>query len=102
MGRLLKGVGITLIAIGLATMTGFLSFVLRDQNFQHASLLKERNPGNVMYELQYFTAFTMHVFLIGGAVSGGFLALHGGTLLAVGAVVQRRNKRLGDELDHRG
>ena len=89
MARLSKTVGVVLFAIGLALMAGFAAFVLRDERFQKAAMYKERNPGNVMYEGQYFAAFTVHVFLIGGAVCGGLVALNGATLWLAGSAVAR-------------
>lgn len=99
MARLSKAVGVVLLAVGLAVMVGFTAFVLRDERFQKAAMYKERNPGNVMYEGQYFAAFTVHVFLIGGAVCGGLIALNGATLwLAASAAAHlERGKARGSE-----
>ncbi len=79
-----------LLGTGLAAVVGFSIFALRDEHFAKASLVHERNPGNAMYELQYFTAFTLHVFLIAGAVSGALLAINGTTLLLVGRLAERQ------------
>jgi hypothetical protein len=87
-----KAVGTTLLAAGLAVLIGFTVFVWNDERFHKASMLKERNPGNVMYETQYFAAFTIHTFLVSGAVCGALLALNGTTLLLLGIVAGRQDQ----------
>ncbi len=87
MARMAKVAGTALVAIGLALLLGFSIFVLRDERFQKAALLKDRNAGNVFYEGEYFAALTLHVFLISGAAAGGLLALNGATLLLVGRLM---------------
>ena len=89
MSRLCKALGSILAALGLVLLVTFAFFVVRDEHFQKASLLKERNPGNVMYESEFFAAFTIHVFLVGGAIVGALLALNGATLLLVGVTAGR-------------
>jgi hypothetical protein len=89
MATICKTLGGLLLAAGLAGLVAFASFVLGDEKFEKARLRKERNPGNVMYETEYFVAATVRGFLVGGAVSGGLLALNGVTLLLVGAVAGR-------------
>jgi hypothetical protein len=95
MSGMAKAVGTTLLAVGLAVLVGFSVFVWRDERFQKATLLKERNPGNVMYEGQYFAAFTIHTFLVSGAICGVLLALNGTTLLLLGIVARRGERREG-------
>jgi hypothetical protein len=96
MSGITKAVGTTLLAVGLAALIGFAVFVWRDERFQKSTLLKERNPGNVMYESQYFAAFTIHTFLVSGAVCGALLALNGTTLLLLGIVAGRQEQTLAD------
>ena len=92
MSRVCKAIGTVLLAVGIIALVAFTSFVLGDEDFQRAQLVKERNPGNVMYESRYFVALTAHTFLIGGALCGGLVALNGLTLLLLGIVVQRQGQ----------
>jgi hypothetical protein len=94
MSGIAKAVGTALVAAGLAALIGFSVFVMRDERFEKAALFKERNPGNVMYESQYFAAFTIHTFLVSGAICGALLALNGTTLLLLGVVAGRQEQRL--------
>lgn len=94
MAKGLKVAGGVLLAAGLATILAFAIYIARDETFAKSRLRMSRNPGNVMYETEYFVAMTMRAFLVGGAVGGGLLALNGGTLLVLGVWVGRvdRNK----------
>jgi hypothetical protein len=94
MSGIAKAIGTTLLAAGLAALVGFSVFVWRDERFHKSALLKERNPGNVMYESQYFAAFTIHTFLVSGALCGALLALNGTTLLLLGVVAGRQEQTL--------
>jgi hypothetical protein len=97
MATVCKTLGGLLLAVGLAGLVAFASFVLRDEKFGKARLMRERNPGNVMYESEYFVAATVRGFLIGGAVAGGLLALNGTTLLLVGMTAARIESGREDE-----
>jgi hypothetical protein len=55
--------------------------------------VRERNPGNAMYDLQFFVATSHLAFLVGGVVAGGLLALNGLTLMLVGRLAQEREPR---------
>lgn len=90
MARIAKIAGGALVAVGLAVLVGFAVFVVGDERFQKAGMLKDRNPGNVLYESQYFAAATIHLFLISGAVAGGLLALNGATFFLLGRVMGRQ------------
>lgn len=90
MARMAKAAGMTFLAVGLAALLVFVVFTLRDERYAKAVLLKDRNPGNSMYELQYFVAATTRIFLVGGAVAGALLALNGVTLMLVGSVAAGR------------
>jgi|MudIll2142460700_1097286.scaffolds.fasta_scaffold1188348_2 hypothetical protein len=92
MAKTAKLLGVTLLAVGLAVLIGFGAYVVRDERFSKATLLKERNPGNVLYESQYFVAATIHLFLIAGAVGGAFLAIHGVTFLFIGKVAAQQGR----------
>lgn len=95
MARISKALGATLVAIGLATLVGFSVFAARDERYSKAVLLKERNPGNMLYESQYFVAATVRMFLLAGAVAGGLLTVNGVTLLLIGSVAARQESRTG-------
>jgi hypothetical protein len=86
-----RTIGIVVAAIGVAVLIGFGSIAVRDSgDFNKAKLLRERNPGNAMYDLQFFVATSQIAFLVGGAVAGGLLALNGVTLMLVGRLAQER------------
>jgi hypothetical protein len=87
--RLCKVLGAIFAALGLVLLITFAVFAVRDEHFHKASMLKERNPGNVMYESEFFAAFTIHVFLVGGAIVGVLLALNGATMLVLGVTAGR-------------
>lgn len=90
MARAAKAIGVTLLAIGLAVLIGFSVSVVRDDRYDKTALLKERNPGNMLYESQYFVAATIRVVLIAGAVSGVLLAIQGVTFLFISRVAARQ------------
>lgn len=90
MARMAKIVGGALVAIGLAVLIGFAVFVVGDERYAKAGKLKDVNPGNVLYESQYFAAATIHLFLISGAAAGGLLALNGATFFLLGRVMARQ------------
>jgi hypothetical protein len=92
MAGVAKAAGTILLAVGLAALVGFSVFVWRDERFHKASMFKERNPGNVMFETQYFAAFTIHTFLVSGAICGALLALNGTTLLLLGIVAAHQEQ----------
>jgi len=83
--------GIVLAAIGLAVMLAFGGFAVQhvSGDFGKARLLHERNPGNAMYDAQYFVAASGLALLTGGAVAGGLLALNGLTLMLLGRLAER-------------
>jgi hypothetical protein len=62
-------------------------------DFSKAKLLRQRNPGNAMYDLQFFVATSQLAFLTSGAVAGGLLALNGLTLMLVGRLARERESR---------
>jgi hypothetical protein len=89
MTTIAKTIGGALIAVAIALVIGFGYFAVSSEDFRKAALLKERNPGNALYEMQYFAAATIRLFLIGGAVAGVLLGLNGVTLLLLGRVAAR-------------
>jgi hypothetical protein len=86
MAKVSKTLGATLLAIAIALVLGFGYFAISNAEYRKAALLKERNPGNAPYEIQYFAAATIRFFLIGGAVVGVLLGLNGVTLMLLGRV----------------
>jgi hypothetical protein len=76
--------------IGLAVLVGFTSVGVGSiGEFNKAKLVRERNPGNAMYDLQFFIATVRMAFIVSGAVGGALLALNGATWIALGTVARR-------------
>jgi hypothetical protein len=92
MARISKLVGAVLLLSGLALALSFAVTTVRDEGYQKAVMLMERNKGNSMYELQYFVAEVRRAISIGAAVCGGLLALNGATFLLLGAVAGRQER----------
>jgi hypothetical protein len=90
MARIAKLVGVVLLLSGLALALYFAVTTFRDEGYQKAVMLMERNKGNSMYELQYFVAEVRRAIAIGVAVCGGLVALNGATFLLLGAVAARQ------------
>ena len=83
-------IGMVIAGIGVAVLLGFAavaaqSVVPAGGDFRKAQMVRERNPGNAMYDLQFFIAATRLGFLVSGAVGGGLLAINGVTLMMLGA-----------------
>jgi hypothetical protein len=92
--RRARTIGIVVAAIGVAVLLGFGAVAVEGgADFRKAQLVRQRNPGNAMYDLQFFVATSQLAFLVGGAVAGGLLALNGLTLVLVGRLAQRREPR---------
>ena len=92
MARISKLVGAALLLAGLAVALYFAVTTARDEGYQKAVMLMERNKGNSMYELQYFVAEVRRAISIGVAVCGGLLALNGATFLLLGSVASRQER----------
>lgn len=87
-------IGVVIAAIGVAVLIGFGAVAIEGSgDFSKARLLRERNPGNAMYDLQFFVATSQLAFLTSGAVAGGLLALNGLTLMLVGRLARQREQR---------
>jgi hypothetical protein len=85
-----RTIGLVIVGIGLAILIGFASVAVGGMgDFNKAKLVRERNPGNAMYDLQFFIATVRLAFVVSGAVGGGLLALNGASWLALGAAVRR-------------
>ena len=88
MHRHARTIGTIILAIGLAVLASFSYYAFAGYgDFQKARMFRERNPGNAMYDLQFFVAASQLVFVVGGAFGGALLALNGLTWLALGAAV---------------
>ena len=75
--------------IGLAVVVGFTSVAVSGMGeFNKAKLVRERNPGNAMYDLQFFIATVQLAFVISGAVGGLLLAVNGLTWMALGSAMR--------------
>jgi len=84
-------IGIVIAAVGVAVLIGFGAVAIEGSgDFRKAQLLRERNPGNAMYDLQFFVATSQVAFLTSGAVAGALLALNGLTLMLVGRLARER------------
>lgn len=84
-----RTIGMVIAGIGLAVLIAFAAAALQSVlpssgDFRKAQMVRERNPGNAMYDLQFFIAATRLGFLVAGAAGGGLLALNGVTLMLVG------------------
>jgi hypothetical protein len=83
-------IGLVIAGIGLAVMIGFAGVAAMNiGEFQKAQMVRERNPNNAMYDLQFFIATVRLVFLVTGAVGGALLALNGAVWLSLGSAVHR-------------
>ena len=79
-------IGTVVLAIGLAVLVSFTYYAVSSfGEFKKAQMVHERNPGNAMYDLQFFVAASQLVFVV-----GGLLALNGLTWIAVGGLANRR------------
>lgn len=83
-------IGIVVAAVGVAVLIAFGTVAVEGAGeFRRAQLARQRNPGNAMYDLQFFVATSQLAFLASGAVAGGLLALNGLTLMLVGEMARR-------------
>ena len=87
-------IGMVIAALGVAILLGFgVVAVEGSADFRKAQMVRQRNPGNAMYDLQFFVATSQLAFLVSGTVAGGLLALNGLTLILVGRLAQEREPR---------
>jgi hypothetical protein len=96
MAKVCKWVGVTLFAVGLAMLASFSVSAIRSvrgQEFQRAKLLRDRNPGNDMYALEYSLKHVAPVVgLVALGFAGGLVALNGATLFLVGQVAANQQR----------
>jgi hypothetical protein len=92
--RRARTIGTVIAAVGVAVLLGFGAVAIEGSaDFRKAQMVHQRNPGNAMYDLQYFVATAQLAFLVGGAVAGGLLALNGLTLVLVGRLAREPGTR---------
>ena len=92
--RRARTIGMVIAALGMAILLGFgVVAVEGSADFRKAQMVRQRNPGNAMYDLQFFVATSQHAFLVSGTVDEGLLALNGLTLILVGRLAQEREPR---------
>lgn len=89
-----RTIGVVLAGIGLAMLLAFAATAVQSAlpstgDFRKAQMVRERNPGNAMYDLQFFIATSRLAFLVAGAVGGALLALNGLTLMLLGSAMRR-------------
>jgi hypothetical protein len=77
----LKSVAVLVALLGVLAGLQFASLVVRDQEFERAAMMRQRNSGNVLFESEYRVAEAAHVFLIYSAIGCFLTALIGGSLL---------------------
>jgi len=77
----LKSVAVLVALLGVVAGVQFTALVVRDEDFQRAALMRQRNSGNVLFESEYRVAEAAHVFLIYSAIGCFLTALIGGSLL---------------------
>jgi hypothetical protein len=93
--RRARVLGLVLAAIGVAVLLAFGGFAAQHYagDFSKARLVHERNPGNAMYDAQFFVAANGLALLVGGTVAGALLALNGLTLVLVGRLAEAAERR---------
>jgi hypothetical protein len=89
MHRYARLIGAAVVAVGLAVLISFGYYASASMgDFRKAQMFHERNPGNAMYDAQFFVAASQLLFLVGGAAGGLLLALNGATWIALGSAVR--------------
>lgn len=89
MHRYARMIGIVTTAVGLAILLSFSYYAYgRMGDLHKAQMYQQRNPGNAMYDAQFFVAASELVFVIGGAISGFLLTVNGLTWIALGSAVR--------------
>jgi len=96
MHRRARLIGTVVTAVGVAVLVTFGYYAFATfADFRKAQMFRERNPGNAMYDLQYFVATSGLVFTVGGAVFGAVLTLNGLTWIALGGVARQLERERG-------
>jgi len=88
-----KVIGAALSVLGIALVLTFVIVIGRDADYRRAEMASARNAGNVMYEAEFKGAQVRRAFELVGVLAGILLAINGGTLLSLGVVAGRVNRR---------
>jgi len=88
-----KVIGAALSVLGIALVLTFVIVIGRDADYRRAEMAAARNAGNVMYEAEFKGAQVRRAFELVGVLAGILLAINGGTLLSLGVVAGRVNRR---------
>lgn len=83
----LKSVAALLGLLGVLAGLRFTSLAMHDEAFRRASLARQRNAGNILFESEFRVAQAGHLVLVYSAAGSFLTALVGGSLLwGVGAL----------------
>ena len=98
MAAYLKTLGAVVALLGLLGAGEFGCRVIGDDAYARAVLVRERNPGNVLFESEYRGAEATHLFLIYSAAACLLVGVLGGSALwGLGALHAKLDGRtLGD------
>ena len=77
----LKTVGAVVLVAGLLMGVGFVQRALGDEEYRRVALMRERNPGNVLFESEYRVAEARRIFVFYSAAGSFLIAVIGGSLL---------------------
>jgi len=90
----LKSLGALVAVLGILMGFGFMRRALGDEAYERAAKIRERNPGNVLFESEYRMAEARRVFLVYSAASCFLTAVIGGSLLwGVGALHTKLDRK---------
>jgi hypothetical protein len=81
MSAYLKSIAVLVVAFGILMGIGFLQRATGDEEYRRAAMMRERNPGNVLFESEYRVVEARRVFLFYSAAGCFLTALIGGSLL---------------------
>jgi hypothetical protein len=88
-----KITGTVLCVLGVVLALVFVVGMVRDEEYHRAALVRDRNPGNVLFEAEYKGALVMRAFESVGVIVGILLVINGATLLGLGTLAQRVPRR---------
>lgn len=81
MSRYLKTLAVVVALVGSLAGAAFVRRIAADEEFTRASMMRERNAGNLLFESEFRVAQAAHVFLVYSAIGSFLLAIVGGSLL---------------------
>ncbi len=86
----LRGLGMMVLALGIASGTTAGWFFLRDAGYAEAAAAYARHPGHPLFQADYYLAAGRHWGLLALSAAGWLFGLVGGSLLlGVGQVLRR-------------